>query len=365
MATVKLMDVSKQIDQHMILQHINLEIEAGEFVAVIGPSGCGKSTLLRLVAGLDTLTAGQILINDQCVNSIPPVQRDMAMVFQSYALYPHMTVFNNMAYGLKMRGFKGEALRQRVMEVADMLQLSPLLDRKPKELSGGQRQRVAMGRAVVRSPAVFLFDEPLSNLDTKLRAEMRYEIKQMHKRLQTTSLYVTHDQTEAMTMASRVLVLNQGKIEQIATPDILYRQPASLFVASFTGHYPLNLIPATIDLKRQCLLIKMDGTLLPLPNMTGLVNDGQDVLLGVRAEHLDLYPTLTKECMAVKVDLVDDIGSDKLIQLNSMCGTQRLTIRTPADQKIHHETMGLHVQLNKASVFDQQTGLRLGGWNEY
>lgn len=364
MSSVKLVNVSKKFEQQPILQGINLDIEAGEFVAVIGSSGCGKSTLLRLVAGLDTVSSGQILINNQCVNSIPPAERDMAMVFQSYALYPHMSVFDNMAYALKMRGMKSAEIRQRVDEVAEMLQLSALLNRKPKELSGGQRQRVAMGRAIVRSPAVFLFDEPLSNLDTKLRAEMRYEIKRLHQRLQTTSLYVTHDQTEAMTMASRVLVLNQGNIEQMATPETLYRKPSSLFVAGFTGHYPLNLIPAIINLQRQCLITELNETTLPLPAMNTTVNCGDKVLLGIRAEHLDLASELTSDSIKVKVDLIDDIGSDKLVQVNTLCGSMRFSIRTSADTPIHHETMGLRLQLNKVNVFDQKTGLRLGGWHE-
>lgn len=218
MATVSLIEVSKNVGPTTILNNINVSIKKGEFMVIVGPSGCGKTTLLRLIAGLDDISSGSILINNQCVNEIPAAKRDMAMVFQNYALYPHMTVFENMAYGLKMRRFKKEDIKQRVHEAAQLLQLTPYLERKPQALSGGQKQRVSMGRAMVRSPAVFLFDEPLSNLDAKLRTEMRHEIRRLHQQLNTTSLYVTHDQTEAMTMAERVMVLNQGLVEQIGTP---------------------------------------------------------------------------------------------------------------------------------------------------
>ena len=242
MAAVDLIDVNKQIGQQNILQQIDLAIETGEFIVVVGPSGCGKSTLLRLVAGLEELTSGQILINRQSVNKTPPAQRDIAMVFQNYALYPHMSVYQNMAYGLRMRRYAPADIDSKVKHAAEMLRLTPYLERKPAALSGGQRQRVAMGRAMVRQPALFLFDEPLSNLDAKLRNEMRYEIKKLHQKLQTTSLYVTHDQTEAMTMADRVAILNQGKIEQIDRPQVIYDKPATAFVAGFTGPYPINFI---------------------------------------------------------------------------------------------------------------------------
>lgn len=216
-------------------------------MVIVGPSGCGKTTLLRLIAGLEEISSGSILINNQCVNKIPAAKRDMAMVFQNYALYPHMTVFENMAYGLKMRRYKKEDIKNRVNAAAQMLRLTPYLERKPQALSGGQKQRVAMGRAIVRSPAVFLFDEPLSNLDANLRTEMRHEIRRLHQQLNTTSLYVTHDQTEAMTMAERVIVLNQGIVEQIGTPQELYQSPATLFVAGFTGQYPLNVFSGIFD----------------------------------------------------------------------------------------------------------------------
>lgn len=363
MATVNLVDVSKFYGQQSILNKVSLSIEKGEFVAVVGPSGCGKSTLLRLVAGLDTVSSGSILINNQCVNKIPASKRDMAMVFQNYALYPHMTVYDNMAYGLKMRGMKKNQILQRVHEVASMLQLSDYLLRKPQALSGGQQQRVAMGRAIVRSPAVFLFDEPLSNLDAKLRAEMRHEIKKLHQQLRTTCLYVTHDQTEAMTMASRVLVLNKGQVEQIGSPQTLYQQPASLFVAGFTGHYPINFLPAKIDLVKQKVVTEM-GIELSLPVLKESLTCGAEVVVGIRPEHLNLTLRNKPGAIPVKIEFIDDMGADKLIQVMSQCGKARFSVKISADTEIIEEQLALEVIVNKANLFHQKTGLRLGGWHD-
>ncbi|MFC3907788.1 ABC transporter ATP-binding protein [Legionella dresdenensis] len=361
MAAVNIVNVSKYYGEHIILDQVSLAIEAGEFVAVVGPSGCGKSTLLRLVAGLDKVSSGDILINNQCVNKIPAADRDMAMVFQSYALYPHMSVFDNMAYGLKMRGFKKSAITKKVTEVAEMLQLSEYLQRKPKDLSGGQRQRVAMGRAIARSPAVFLFDEPLSNLDAKLRTEMRHEIKRLHQELNTTCLYVTHDQTEAMTMASRVLVLNKGKIEQVGTPQTLYQQPASLFVAGFTGHYPINFIPARLDLTQKTMVTEW-GLAIPLPELSGEVANQDGVMLGIRPEHLKLTTTNQPQSLSVKIRFIDDMGADKLIHVQSLCGRQQLSVRVAADEEISEHNLAVQLSLDKANLYHQKTGLRLGGW---
>ncbi|KMK81999.1 glycerol-3-phosphate transporter ATP-binding subunit [Pectobacterium atrosepticum ICMP 1526] len=242
MACLKLQAVTKSYDgKTQIIQPIDLDVADGEFVVMVGPSGCGKSTLLRMVAGLERTTSGDIYIDNQRVTDLEPKDRGIAMVFQNYALYPHMNVFDNMAYSLKIRGFGKTQIRERVEEAARILELMPLLQRKPRELSGGQRQRVAMGRAIVREPAVFLFDEPLSNLDAKLRVQMRLELQQLHQRLKTTSLYVTHDQVEAMTLAQRVIVMNKGIAEQIGAPSDIYRRPASLFVASFIGSPAMNL----------------------------------------------------------------------------------------------------------------------------
>ncbi|MGQ3889028.1 ABC transporter ATP-binding protein [Legionella sp. CNM-1927-20] len=363
MATVDLINVCKRYGQQTILDRINLTIDKGEFVAVIGPSGCGKSTLLRLVAGLDEVSEGRILINNECVNSIPPHRRDMAMVFQNYALYPHMTVYDNMAYGLKLRGMKKEAIRKRVNEVADLLQLSSYLQRKPHALSGGQRQRVAMGRAIVRSPAVFLFDEPLSNLDTKLRAEMRHEIKKLHQELNTTCLYVTHDQIEAMTMAARVLVLNSGKIEQFGSPQLLYQQPASVFVAEFVGLYPVNFLPGIVNLKQRKIQTNL-GIDLPWPNENQANADQEKVLIGIRPEHLHISPESKDDTIEVRVAFIDNMGSDKLIHAQSIINEQRFTIKTSAETIITEEIIRIKPIVRKANLFQQQTGLRIGGWHD-
>ncbi len=248
MAGLKLQAVTKSYDgKTPVIKQIDLDVADGEFIVMVGPSGCGKSTLLRMVAGLERTTSGDIYIDTRRVTDLEPKDRGIAMVFQNYALYPHMSVYDNMAYGLKIRGFGKDHIRQRVEEAARILELEPLLKRKPRELSGGQRQRVAMGRAIVREPAVFLFDEPLSNLDAKLRVQMRLELQQLHRRLKTTSLYVTHDQVEAMTLAQRVIVMNKGVAEQIGTPSEVYQRPASLFVAGFIGSPAMNLLPGTLS----------------------------------------------------------------------------------------------------------------------
>ena len=361
MATVNLLSVSKFYNNNRILHDVDINIEKGEFVAVVGPSGCGKSTLLRLVAGLDSVSTGSILINNKCVNKIPPASRDMAMVFQTYALYPHMTVFDNMAYGLKMRGIKKEVIKQKVNAVAKMLQLDDYLQRKPIMLSGGQRQRVAMGRAVVRSPAVFLFDEPLSNLDSKLRAEMRHEIKKLHQQLKTTCLYVTHDQTEAMTLADRVVVLNKGKVEQVGTPRELYQYPATVFVASFIGHFSMNFLSAIIDLKQQAI-ITSSGNALPLPKLNTSVACGDSVIVGIRPEHFSVTEKYEFNSMAGNIEFVDDMGADKLIQMN--CNGTQISVRVTGDEQIKGNELLVNMELGKASLFCQQTGKRLGGWDE-
>lgn len=360
MATVNMISVSKFYNNNRILHDVDINIEKGEFVAVVGPSGCGKSTLLRLVAGLDSVSTGSILINHKCVNKTPPASRDMAMVFQTYALYPHMTVFDNMAYGLKMRGMKKEIINQKVRSVAKMLQLDDYLQRKPIMLSGGQRQRVAMGRAVVRSPAVFLFDEPLSNLDSKLRTEMRHEIKKLHQELNTTCLYVTHDQTEAMTLADRVVVLNKGRVEQIGTPRELYQYPATVFVASFIGHYSMNFLSAKVDLKQQAVITNTGNT-LPLPKLNIPVACGDSVIVGIRPEHLSVTEKPGFKSILGNIEFVDDMGADKLIQINS--NGLRISVRVSGDTQLTNNELLVDIELGKASLFCQQTGKRLGGWD--
>src|SRR5438445_303087 len=242
MAKVQLRDCRKSYADLEVIHGVDIDVADGEFIVIVGPSGCGKSTLLRMVAGLETITGGEIVIGDRVVNRLEPKDRDIAMVFQNYALYPHMSVFDNMAYGLKIRGLARSDIDARVKRAGEILELGPLLERKPRQLSGGQRQRVAMGRAIVREPAVFLFDEPLSNLDAKLRVQMRFEIQKLHRRLSTTSLYVTHDQVEAMTLAQRMIVMNAGRAEQIGTPMEVYENPQTMFVAGFIGSPAMNFI---------------------------------------------------------------------------------------------------------------------------
>lgn len=358
MATVELVSVSKYRDAHIILDHVDLKIERGEFVAVVGPSGSGKSTLLRAVAGLETISEGSILINDLCVNQIAPAKRNMAMVFQNYALYPHMTVYANMAYGLKMRGMKKDKIQARVLEVAELLQLTAYLYRKPTALSGGQRQRVAMGRAMVRSPAVFLFDEPLSNLDAKLRTEMRHEIKKLHRQFNTTCLYVTHDQVEAMTLADRVVILNHGRIEQVGTPYELYNHPKSIFVASFIGHYPMNFIEGKLNEQTKSIDTVL-GISMPVPGNTGLA-DQSSIMIGVRPEHIQLNSVQSPATFQAKIEFIDDMGADKLLQINTVIGQQTLSIRIQNSTPQPEETLSLAIDWQKANLFCKHTGLSLG-----
>lgn len=359
MATVDLIDVTKNVGTSSILKQVNVSIKKGEFMVVVGPSGCGKSTLLRLIAGLDHLTDGKILINNQCVNDIPAAKRDMAMVFQNYALYPHMTVFDNMAYGLKMRKYSKSDINQRVGDVAKLLQLTPYLERKPHALSGGQKQRVAMGRAIVRSPSVFLFDEPLSNLDAKLRNEMRHEIKKLHQQLNTTSLYVTHDQTEAMTMAERVLVLNQGIVEQIGTPQELYQNPATQFVAGFTGHYPINFFKGIYDKSSKTIQTGL-GIDYPVPHWGEAIEDNAKLTLAVRPEHLQYCPERNSQSIELKIDYIDDMGADKLIQAKCIQNGESMTLRLSADYTFSDGQLHVELPKMKVHVFHQDSGKRIG-----
>ena len=288
MAGVVVTNVEKAFGSTKVIHGINVDIADGEFVVLVGPSGCGKSTLLRMIAGLEEITGGVIKIGGREVNHVPPKDRDVAMVFQNYALYPHMTVYDNMAFSLKLRKADKSLIDERVRKAADILNLSQLLQRYPRQLSGGQRQRVAMGRAIVRDPQVFLFDEPLSNLDAKLRVAMRTEIKALHQRLKTTTVYVTHDQVEAMTMADRIVVMHDGIVEQIGSPLELYDHPANMFVAGFIGSPAMNFIPGT--LKRNgggAVLEAAGGVRVALP-ASAPGNDGQKVTLGTRPEHLSI-----------------------------------------------------------------------------
>ena len=302
MAEIHLTDLTKSYGPTEVLHHVEGEIKDGEFIVIVGPSGCGKSTLLRMVAGLESVTSGEIRIGDRRVNELEPSARDIAMVFQNYALYPHMSVRENMAYGLKIRKLSKSEINRRVEEAAEILEIRQYLDRKPRQLSGGQRQRVAMGRAIVRDPQVFLFDEPLSNLDAKLRVQMRLEIRKLQQRLGVTSIYVTHDQVEAMTLGDRLMVLNGGYVEQFGTPIELYDRPASVFVAGFIGSPAMNFVPATLGGQGVTL---STGVVLP-----GIKGAERSVLLGMRPEHL--VPD-EEGAITIDVEMVEQLGANSLL----------------------------------------------------
>ena len=309
MAAISIRNITKQyglgLKANKVIHGVNAEIDDGEFVVIVGPSGCGKSTLLRMVAGLEEISGGEIAIGGRVVNNIEPAERDIAMVFQNYALYPHMSVFDNMAYGLKIARVPLAEIRTRVDKAAKILQLGTLLERRPRELSGGQRQRVAMGRAIVRQPKVFLFDEPLSNLDAKLRAQTRLEIQKLHAELGVTSLFVTHDQVEAMTLAERMIVMNAGRIEQIGTPDDVYHQPATTFVAGFIGSPPMNLITGRVD----GLRFIADGQMLPLPAAAPRAGE---LIFGLRPEHVALSAN-DANGWPLKVEALEMLGAERLV----------------------------------------------------
>lgn len=311
MTHVVVKNVSKSFGKVDVLHNISFALERGTFLVVVGPSGCGKSTLLRIIAGLESVSEGTIAINDVIVNKIPPKDRDIAMVFQNYALYPHMTVYDNMAYGLRNRGFSKDECLARVLEAAQILKIQDYLERKPGQLSGGQRQRVAMGRAIVRHPEVFLFDEPLSNLDAQLRSHMRLEIKRLQRTLGVTSLYVTHDQIEAMTLADQIIVLNQGRIEQMGDPLTLYDFPATLFVAQFIGSPPMNLLAGTWDSAQSCLAFSEDH--FALPSHLNLATS--DITMGLRPDHTHLMKDGANLIPLGRflVEFVEALGSDCLL----------------------------------------------------
>jgi len=308
MARVVVRDVEKAYGTTKVIHGINVEIADGEFVVLVGPSGCGKSTLLRMIAGLEEISGGTISIGEREVNRLPPKDRDVAMVFQNYALYPHMTVHDNMAFSLKLRKADKSVIAERVGKAAEILNLTPYLQRYPRQLSGGQRQRVAMGRAIVRDPQVFLFDEPLSNLDAKLRVQMRIEIKALHQRLKTTTIYVTHDQIEAMTMADRIVVMHDGIVEQVGTPLELYDHPSNLFVAGFIGSPAMNFVEGTLRRDGGTPVLEATGGRLALA-ASAPGADGQKVTLGIRPEHLSISATGPSSLDAV-VEVVEPTGAD-------------------------------------------------------
>ena len=352
MATVSIRNVKKSFGSTQILHAVSIEIADGEFTVLVGPSGCGKSTLLRMLAGLEEIDQGEIAIGARVVNKVPPKQRDIAMVFQNYALYPHMTVRDNMAFSLKLARAPQAALDERVNRAADILGLKVLLDRYPRQLSGGQRQRVAMGRAIVRDPQVFLFDEPLSNLDAKLRVGMRAELKDLHQRLRTTTIYVTHDQIEAMTMADKIVVMNGGRVEQIGSPLELYDHPANQFVAGFIGSPAMNFLPGTIEAEG---FRAEGGSLWPLPHSAANVN-GRPAVYGVRPEHLQLAHH--DHGVPLMVQVVEPTGSEtqvhgRLGALPVMGAFRERVAARPG------EPIAVTTDPSLVHLFDKETGARL------
>ncbi|MER8830199.1 sn-glycerol-3-phosphate ABC transporter ATP-binding protein UgpC [Mesorhizobium sp. M0938] len=352
MAQVAISNVAKAFGTVKVLHDVSVDIADGQFVVLVGPSGCGKSTLLRMVAGLETVSGGTIAIGDRVVNHLPPAKRDIAMVFQNYALYPHKTVEQNMAFALKLRKTDPADVAERVRRAADILDLNPYLKRYPRQLSGGQRQRVAMGRAIVRNPQVFLFDEPLSNLDAKLRVQMRTEIKELHQRLKTTTIYVTHDQIEAMTMADKIVVMRDGRIEQVGAPLELFDRPANLFVAGFIGSPSMNLLKGVVR-KGDKAVVEIAGTPFPI-SAKSAVEDGRNVVYGVRPEHLEIHP----DGVPAKISVVEPTGSETLVFLRFGEGEMVALFRERHDFK-PGDTLHLKPRLEQVHLFDAETGRRI------
>ncbi|MDP4004702.1 ABC transporter ATP-binding protein [Methylobacterium sp. NEAU K] len=351
MASVGIREVRKAFGSTNVLHGVSVDIRDGEFVILVGPSGCGKSTLLRMIAGLENISGGEIRIGERVVNDVPPKERDIAMVFQNYALYPHLTVRENMAFSMRIRKARAPEIDERVSKAAQILGLTHLLDRYPRQLSGGQRQRVAMGRAIVRDPQVFLFDEPLSNLDAKLRVAMRTEIKELHQRLKTTTIYVTHDQIEAMTMADRIVVMHDGVVEQIGPPLELYDRPDNLFVAGFIGSPAMNFVAGTVRSNGQLVFAADSGLTIPL-NEAPAGTLGRPLILGLRPEHFDL----AADGIAAEVVVVEPTGSETMLAVRA--GGQDLTC-------VLRERVGegpgetIHLRPNRVHFFDAETGRRL------
>jgi len=359
MHRVMLKDVTKVYSGDVVaVKDATLEIADKEFVVLVGPSGCGKSTTLRMIAGLEEVTSGDIYIDGERVNDVPPKNRDIAMVFQNYALYPHMTVYNNMAFGLKLRKYHKSEIQNRVQEAAEILGINHLLDRKPKALSGGERQRVAVGRAIVRQPKVFLFDEPLSNLDAKLRVQMRTEISKLHNRLQATIIYVTHDQTEAMTMGNRIVVLNQGLIQQIDDPLSLYHSPANRFVAGFIGSPPMNFLEGTLREESGNLIFESQGFSLKIPEKIheALSQHGStEVTFGIRPEDIMAEDVPEDAAVEAQVEVVEPLGSEVILYL--MVGDQTLVGKV--DSSVHPEpntSLRIGFNMSRCHFFDAKEG---------
>ncbi|MEN1968817.1 sn-glycerol-3-phosphate ABC transporter ATP-binding protein UgpC [Lentibacillus sp. N15] len=350
MSKIKMRNIMKKYSDksEKVIHDFNLDIEENEFIVFVGPSGCGKSTTLRMIAGLEGISGGELWMDDKLVNDLPPKDRDIAMVFQNYALFPHYTVFDNIAFGLKIRKYKKRDIQKKVEHAAEILGLTAYLKRKPKDLSGGQRQRVALGRAIVRNAHIFLMDEPLSNLDAKLRIQMRKEIINLHRKLKTTTIYVTHDQTEAMTMATRIVVLNNGYIEQIGTPEEVYRHPKTTFVASFMGAPPMNFMNGVLADNK--LTLTGGGEISGLPDN---IDYQGDVVVGVRPEDIRLSDTDTE--ITMEVEFVELMGAD--LNVHGKVAGNELVIRLDPDQKVkENDVISLEFALHKIHLFDPKSG---------
>ncbi len=362
MAEVHLSHIYKRFGGVEVVKDANLEVRDGEFLVLVGPSGCGKTTLLRMIAGLEEISSGELRIGDRVVNDIPPKDRDIAMVFQNYALYPHMSVYDNIACTLRWRNAPKQQIDPRVREAADILELTPYLDRKPKALSGGQRQRVALARAIVREPKVFLMDEPLSNLDARLRVQTRAEISKLHQRFRRTTIYVTHDQTEAMTMGDRIAVVNNGVIQQIGAPQDLYTKPVNLFVATFIGSPSMNMFrqAALSKASSGALTITTDTSTLELPMQLSQLLSGynqKSVTFGVRPEDLELTPD-TSGALKTTVEVVENLGSEKLLYTKS--GATQLLVRVgPSVNAVIGDTLYVKPKMENLHFFDSETGKSL------
>ncbi|MBK6008871.1 sn-glycerol-3-phosphate ABC transporter ATP-binding protein UgpC [Ramlibacter ginsenosidimutans] len=357
MARVDIRRVEKYFGTAQIIRGVDIAIEDGQFAVLVGPSGCGKSTLLRMIAGLEEISSGEIAIDGRVVNALTPKERDIAMVFQNYALYPHMTVRDNMAFSLTLAKQSKAQVEERVRRAADILGLETLLDRFPRQLSGGQRQRVAMGRCIVRDPQVFLFDEPLSNLDAKLRVQMRTEIKELHQRLQTTSIYVTHDQIEAMTMADRIVVMRDGLVEQTGSPLELYDRPVNQFVAGFIGSPAMNFLPGVLRRSSGDARVELgEGLWLPAPPQAAAGQDGQSVLYGMRPEHIQLASG--EDGVATAVVVVEPTGADTQV-FTKIAGVEVTSVFRERHEFRPGEIIRLRPDPARAHLFDAGTGMRL------
>lgn len=366
MAKIELRNIVKAYDNHIAVHNFNLEIADKEFIIFVGPSGCGKSTTLRMIAGLEDITSGELLVDGETINHISPSDRDIAMVFQNYALYPHMTVSQNIGYSLKIKGLKKQKIKEKVAEIADVLSLTPYLNRKPSQLSGGQKQRVAMGRAMVRQPKLFLMDEPLSNLDAKLRGQMRVEIANLYQQLDSTFIYVTHDQTEAMTLGTRIVVMKDGVIQQVDTPQNLYHNPANLFVAGFIGTPPMNFIEGSLLETDQGLAVEVGQMLLLLTSdkETVVVNSemaGNQVIVGIRPNNIVVSRDLTiSKAVEGRVEVYEMFGDDAFLHIHLSATDTQIVVKTDSLEPFSiGEQVSVRILENHLHLFDKETGIAI------